>query len=111
MKPIFYTGQTETVHSHAGLLKPGLNEVHRDDVADQLLAAGAITGDFLPGDAAARARVTRSSDGATWSDEHGCWLPELQLEEERAPTTAPEPPPAIASEKKTNGPARPRKEK
>jgi hypothetical protein len=87
VKLVFYTGTESTYHSHAGVLKPGRNEVHRDHVADQLLAAGAITGDFLPGDAAARADIRRSSDGARWSEQLGEWVLELEATPEAAAAT------------------------
>lgn len=73
MKQVFYTGSEPVLHVKVGELKPGLNEVHRDDVAEQLLAAGRITGQFLSGDELARYQVTRSSDGARWDEATGTW--------------------------------------
>jgi hypothetical protein len=112
VKLIFYTGATETCHSHAGVLKPGLNEIHRDELADQLLAAGEITGDFLPGDPGVRATLTRVSDGAVWDEAAGAWVPSA------APVLPPPARPAAAAAAPTSGEdkgsstgaARPRKE-
>ena len=48
MKRIRYAGAETTLHPEAGELRPGVNEIHDDDVADRLLAAGRLTGAFLP---------------------------------------------------------------
>jgi hypothetical protein len=50
MKSVIYTGTESTLHPVAGTLKPGLNLVS-DVVADQLLAAGKLSGEFLPQEA------------------------------------------------------------
>jgi hypothetical protein len=52
MKSVIYIGTELTLHLLAGELKPGFNMIQSDEVAEQLLAAGKLTGDFLPEDVA-----------------------------------------------------------
>jgi len=46
MKRIVFTGTSPTAHPDAGILKPGVNEIVDDALADRLLEAGRATGDF-----------------------------------------------------------------